>query len=305
MRCIFFILLTSCSLAMAAQSVFIGHTIVNLADPQRENREISLEVYYPAKTSGENAPVIHPGTKKYPVVCFAHGYLMKPKDYSYIYEILVPEGFMIVMPDTETGIFPSHTDYAKDLRYISMHFPLLSEDPNSFFHGCIQSTVSLIGHSMGGGCAVLAAVENPAVHALVTLAAFDTSPSAIESSQMLEIPCLIFSGSNDRITKPKNHQFPMYENLPGVQKTWINILGGSHCQMAEKNSTCKLGEILIFNRASISSDVQHFTLKKYLIPWLRFYLKADVKAGKCFDQMLMEDKEIEFRQDSKLVNFED
>ncbi|MBE0652298.1 MAG: dienelactone hydrolase family protein [Bacteroidales bacterium] len=280
---------------LSAQPSLTGHTRVLLSDPDRNNREIPLEVFYPSDTFGIHVKVSDSPFRSHPVVCFAHGYIMKPEAYKNIVEMLVPEGFIVVFPDTETEMFPSHTEFALDIRFISRHFPLLNIDSASIFHERIDTSLALMGHSMGGGCAVLAAENNPEVDALVTLSALETKPSAISSSANIYIPSLVIAGSRDRVTRPEKHQLPMYRNLKSKEKTFINITGGSHCQMAMHDRRCRFGELSLFNNPGIDRETQHRILEKYLVPWLRFQLMGDKDSGRLFNEGA-NDPEIEFIQ---------
>jgi hypothetical protein len=80
---------------------------------------------------------------------------------------------------------------------------------------------------MGGGASVLAASSN-AADALVTLAAAETSPSAISAAAQVAIPSLTLSGTEDWIAPPANNQLPIYANLASIYKSYLSFTGTGH-----------------------------------------------------------------------------
>lgn len=57
-------LIISCGIAgmliipqVAAQTYQVGHVAMSFTDPARNNRQIPVEVYYPAVAAGEEVPV--------------------------------------------------------------------------------------------------------------------------------------------------------------------------------------------------------------------------------------------------------
>ena len=51
----------------------IGQTTITLSDPARGNRQVTAEVYYPASSSGQNAPIL---AGVYPLLVHGHGFVM-------------------------------------------------------------------------------------------------------------------------------------------------------------------------------------------------------------------------------------
>jgi hypothetical protein len=160
------------------------------------------------------------------------------------------------------------------------------------FYQRIDSMSCVMGHSMGGGAAFLAAQQSPSIKAIATLAAAETSPSAINAAASLSIPALLLAGGNDCVTPPSGHQIPMYNSLQSDCKTYISINGGSHCQMAEYNFYCAFGEATCSPSPAISRAQQHLVINRYLTPWLQSILKGDETAGEVFDSTLRVDPEV-------------
>lgn len=303
MRIILLIFLLLINYSLFAQPYSVGHTIINLEDTSRDNRLIPIQVYYPSDSAGMDVPFIDMENKGCPWIIFTHGYHLKPKAYKNIFNTLVPIGYIVVMPATGTGLLPSHSELARDIIFLAKHLKNYTTQYKGPLHNRFDSTFCIMGHSMGGGCSCVAAAQLPEANTLVTLAAYDTNPSAISAAGEIQIPSLMISGSKDKITRPGKHQLPIFENIPAEKKIWINILGGSHCQMLSRNGFCRTGEIMLLNNPSISRDKQLEILNKYLVPWLDFTLRNDKDAGLLFINNLKKDGEIEYKSGNyRIIN---
>jgi predicted dienelactone hydrolase len=275
-----------------SQTFNIGHTILLMIDSERRNRKVPVEVYYPADSFGDNLPVCTAGSMKFPVLCFAHGYLMSWDSYTYIRDALVPQGFIIVFPKTEGELFPSHMDLAMDISFILRKISEYGSDKSSIFFNRVQRMNCAMGHSMGGGSSILAAESDSSITALAVLAPAETRPSAIKSAASVKIPALIISGENDCITKPEAHQVPIFNGLRSISKLMITIKGGSHCQMAERSFPCNLAEFTCGPDPSISRKEQQKVVIRYLVPWLNYYLKGDSASAKELSSMVGSDTSV-------------
>ncbi|MFO7722423.1 MAG: hypothetical protein R6V49_04280 [Bacteroidales bacterium] len=284
-----------------AQPFEIGHTTINFVDPDRNNRQVSTEVYYPADMAGDDVPFSLQFTLPVPLVVFGHGFLMVWSAYENIWSALVPQGYIVAFPTTESSLSPNHDEFGKDLAFVVRAASALSGNQASLFYQRIDTMACVMGHSMGGGSACLAAAGEPMIQAIATLAPAETTPSAKAAAAGINIPSLIFAGGNDCVTPPPAHQVPIYDSLASTCKTYISITGGSHCQMAEYNFYCNLGESTCTPPPAISRPQQHIVINRYLIPWLAFFLKGDASAGALFDQTLQGDPEILTTKNCSLV----
>ncbi|TFH26378.1 MAG: hypothetical protein E4H10_07160 [Bacteroidia bacterium] len=279
-----------------SQNYEIGRMETDFIDPSREDRLIEALILYPADSAGFDVAVALPVRKGFPVIVFGHGYLMPADAYRNIWESLVPEGYVVVLPRSGSGMFPSHKEFGFDMAFMLEEMIRLNRDSASLFSGKLKPDGCLMGHSMGGGAAILGAPQSRAVRTLVILAPLDTRPSAVKTAQEISLPSLVFAGSNDCITPPKKHQLPIYESLQSSQKTYINIKGGSHCQMAENNRHCNFAEASFDLEPGITREEQHRILNCYILPWLDFYLCGDTAAGRRFEQSLDADPAISYKR---------
>ncbi len=285
------------------QPVPIGKTKMVVSDPERDHRKIRLQIFYPADSSGRDVPVSSVLRGKFPYICFGHGYLMSVRNYRNLWTAVVPWGYIFIYVKKERGLAPSHLEMARDMHYITTHFHRQAKDSGSLFYNRIAPNSVLMGHSMGGGAAVLAAAfRGSPAKALCALAAYNTRPPAVKAAKKISIPVILFAGSNDCITPPRQHQFPLYDSLNSREKILINITGGSHCQMANRSIACKLAEAFCPSGPGISTREQHNLIRRFLIPWLDFHLKNQPEAGAKFDSLIVSESAIQYRRSWSLKN---
>lgn len=268
------------SLVSLGQTFQVGHKQKTFIDANRANRNITTEIYYPSASAGENVAI---SSGLFPVIVFGHGFAMTWSAYEVEWNAIVPNGYIMIFPTTETSISPSHEDFGKDIAFLVEAMKAEGINSTSLFYGAVAATSAVMGHSMGGGSAFLAVQYDSAITALATFAAAVTTPSSITAAKSITIPSIVFSGVNDCVAPPAQHQIPMYDSLLSVCKTLVNITGASHCQFANVNTSCYFGEGTCSPQATISSSVQQTTTFDLLLPWLNFYLK-----NACSDAILFQ-----------------
>lgn len=271
---------------IGAQPFHIGHRQITFVDVERNDRPILTEVYYPSAMNGDNVPISDLEGESFPVIAFGHGFVMEWSAYANIWNALVPQGYIIAFPRTETGISPDHLTFAKDLAFIISAIQEEGRTTGSPFFGRVDSTSCVMGHSMGGGSSFLAVEFNPNITAVVNFAAAETNPSAIDVCSTISIPALVFVGGNDCITPPETNQELMYDALTSDCKTLVEIKGASHCQFAEQNVFCSFGELTCSPSPEISREEQHHLVDTLLIPWLAYHLKGKCQASVDFQSIL-------------------
>jgi predicted dienelactone hydrolase len=281
------------SFSASAQTFNIGHRHLKIVDSSRDNRWVTTEIYYPADTAGDDVAATKSNEPTFPLIVFGHGFIMKWTAYRYLWEALVKNGYIVAFPLDEGSFDANHAELSKDMVFLVHWIQKQNHAKIAFLQGRVAATSCVMGHSMGGGAAVLAAAQDTSVTALVTLAMAETHPSAIKAAKHIRQPALFFSGSHDCITKPAHDQIPAYDSLRGKCNLYVNILGGSHCYMAESNFACGLGEATCGPKPSISRERQHEIVLKYLVPWLDLQLKNKQGNSATLFRMLSADKEIE------------
>jgi pimeloyl-ACP methyl ester carboxylesterase len=300
-RVIFFLSMIMCCFLTVSGQYETGHTCMELRDSARGNRRVKFEVYYPVPAPAVNEAPAEINGGKFPVICFAHGYQHPGDQYGNLVGILVPSGYIMLNLTTFEGPFPSHRGYADEVRFLAASVVKLGADTASPLYGIADTLCILMGHSMGGGAMFHAAADNADVDAVVALTPYDIRPSAIEAASRVTVPTLIFSGTSDCITPPEKNHIPMYERSAAEDKTYISIINGSHCGMGDSRK-CFMAERIAGCRGGMNTEEQTAILKRYMIPWLDFFLKGDRDQGCAFNMTLTSDEIVTWLQSRPLVS---
>ena len=174
----------------------------------------------------QGAPGLGGGRTAYPVLAFGHGFLQRPWRYRGFVESLAARGYLVVAPDTRAGPLPSHRGLADDLwlavEAVRAAEPLADAD-----------LAVAVGHSMGAGCALLAATRAPGFCAVATMSALDTRPSMRPALGSLAIPTLFVVGTADTVVPPERTR-TVYAATAG-SPTWVEIPGGGHCGFLDRS----------------------------------------------------------------------
>lgn len=278
----------------------VGTTARTFVDPARSGRSVACDVYYPAPTAGQNVPVAEGA---FPILSFGHGYLIGAERYAYLGNGLASAGFIVVLAESEGGLFPDHGAFGLDLAFVLRALADESETPGALFEGHVAPESAVLGHSMGGGASFLAADSDPDIDAIANLAAAETNPSAIAAASRLTMPALLLAGELDCVTPPEDHQVPMYEALTSDCRTLVTIRQASHCQFAESGSLCELGEFSC-DDPGLGRAEQQAVVLQLLVPWLRAQLTGDMGAWDEF-QIRIAESDVIAVQDCALADLEE
>jgi dienelactone hydrolase len=262
-----------------AQNYLTGTRSVTFTDPSRSNRSIPTDLYYPSNTAGANVALAS-GIDSFPVVVIGHGFSLTPSSYVKLADSLARTGYIVALPNTETGLSPSHDNFGKDIAFLAEAIPAQNAVSTSFLYQRVKPRAAVGGHSMGGGCSFLAAASGkPEIKALFNFAAAETTPSATAAAASVNFPTLIFAGSRDCIVPPAT-QLAMYNNTPAACKTYINITGATHCLVANNNGLCTFGQTTSgCNNPSITVDAYLIKTLSLLRPFLDYVLKENCFRG--------------------------
>lgn len=155
-----------------------------------------------------------------PVLAFGHGFLQRPWRYAGLLTSLAARGLVVVAPDTQAGPVPSHRRLAENLWSAAEWAVTTQPDAD-------RARIVAVGHSMGGGAALLAGIRHAGIVAAVGIAALDTRPSMKVALGRLPIPTLLVVGSVDSVVPPARTR-ELYAALPG-SAAWREIDGAGHC----------------------------------------------------------------------------
>ncbi len=191
----------------------------------------------------------------YPVIAFGHGFAQSPSRYASTLTAMAARGTIVIAPASEAGLLPSHSRLADDL-WLSLRWARAN------VRGASATLDAVGGHSMGGGAALVAADRHPAIDAVLTLAAAETTPSATEASAGVSVPALFVVGTQDEIVAPATTR-AMYAAKP-PPATFAAIVGGYHCGFNDSTSFFGLG----CDSGSISRSRQLALTHALLGDWL-------------------------------------
>ncbi len=215
----------------------IGTTTIEFVDPDRNGRSISVRIKYPAEVSGTD---VAPAAGEHPILAWGHGLTVGVDSYAPLWEALVPAGFVIALPRTESTFGANPLALGRDLAFVIVALQAASDDAGSILYQAIDTTVSAIGgHSMGGGAATLGAAENPWIDTLVSMAALETAPSAVAAAANISMPVLAIGGLADCVTPLATNQGAIYHAIVGSPcKYLVRLVGGTHCGFLQAGSPC-------------------------------------------------------------------
>ena len=251
---------------------YVGNRSITFVDPSRANRNISCLVYYPASSEGANAPVLQGST--YPSLSFGHGFTLNPNLYVSLYRHFASWGYVVIAPSTETGFSPNHTNFALDLAFVLKDMKRRNTLASDIFFGVIDTTVTgVFGHSMGGGCSVLAGSFDTSITAVASLAAANTNPSSITAANLIKAPQLYLSGQRDSIASYWTQQLPHYNNSYPFKQI-VNIKGGNHSYFHLIPGL----DDLVDNPATITRAEQQRLTRRYVTSFFNIFLKNDTNS---------------------------
>ena len=288
----------------------IGHISLSFEGSPGSRGEIPVDVFYPAGEEGESTPVAAGG---FPLLVFGHGYGMQVLDYAYLWETLVPAGYVFVM----SGRLSDATvldleDYARDLRFVLSRLKEEGEDPASCLFGHLDDASALMGHSAGGGASVLAAADTLSedglnfrtVLLLAPLGAVaypvvgERHPAA--EAARIDAPALVIEGGKDCTTPPAFNSRPIFATFPeGGSSFLVTLPLGDHCGFSDdggptsdscsfaENSLCSPFFPFVNLQGETLGSVEQTRVVGALVrPWLDSYLKGDPGALDLFEERL-------------------
>ena len=248
-------------------------------------RTIGTEVYYPATVAGNNQPV---ATGQFPIVVFGHGFAMTYDNYDNVYNRLASLGYIVLLPRTESGIFPTpvHADFGLDLKLLANQGMALNtiNTPTALatFNGKVIQKSAVGGHSMGAGCSFLAASGNNTVTCVFNFAAAtsNNTPNSIASASLVTVPTLVISGQLDSVADSLV-QNSHYNSTAAAKKFHVIIKDVTHCDFGNGTSgTCNIGQGSCGNTTCNMNLFRRYMT--YVEPFLDHQLKGICLKGKQF-----------------------
>jgi dienelactone hydrolase len=160
---------------------------------------------------------------------------------------LASQGFVVITFDT-TSIFDFPDQRATQL------LAALDYVRNT---SAVQSRVddnrlAVMGHSMGGGGSLSAALSRPALQAAIPLAPWHLT----SNWSGVRTPTLVIGAQNDFIAPVSGHAEPFYQSLPAtLDKAYLELSGADH----------------------LAPNAPNTTIAKYSIAWLKRFVDNDTR----------------------------
>jgi len=234
---------------------------------------LPVEVRYPASVDGSGA--VAEGV--FPLIVFGHGYRQSYADYADIWEALVPHGYIIAFPDKLSSSASMDLDaYARDLLFVAVTMHAVASDGTSRYFKRIADGTAFVGHSTGGGAAIVAA-------------------SQIAAAPAVSSSVLILDADEDCLTPPRTHSQAIYPNLSHAFQIYrVTVLQGDHCRFSDprgpgqaicvgdERAACTAAlAVLLRQRPTLGSAPQNGVTAPYLVSWVGHHLygNTDLPVG--------------------------
>lgn len=322
MKRILLLIITSLliNVCIFSQTFQVGKRTITYQDPARNNRNIETVVFYPANTGGTNVPVAN---GVFPAIVFGHGFIMANEAlYQYLWDNLVPEGYICLFPKTEGGAppfnTPKHEEFGKDLRFLNEKIKSENNNSSSPFYGKVSNKTVIMGHSMGGKATYIAAENYTNVTAIISLAAAMSNPPWPYTSShgydalglsvpTVSVPSLVIDAEFDCVVPENEGHIVIYNTLPASTcKTYVNILGGGHCYFASQAgggfTSCESGEGSCDDDFTITREQQNQTVLNIIKPYLKYYLKDDYASINSFLNFITTSPTVTYQRSCQLPN---
>lgn len=182
----------------------------------------------PLDPSGIPGQVIAPVSgRDLPVVAFGHGWLQPVTRYTKLMRHLASWGFIVVAPATERGPVPSHSGLGADLSR-ALRAVVTGRVAGGVITGS-AAKLGVLGHSVGGGAAVLAAASDSAIKAVVTVTPVATN-TARAAAGRIHVPALHLVGQVDAMS---DHAGADFARSWGGPVQLREVKGAKHLGLSE------------------------------------------------------------------------
>ncbi|MBP2328848.1 dienelactone hydrolase [Kibdelosporangium banguiense] len=133
--------------------------------------------------------------------------------------------------------------------------------------------LGVIGHSMGGGGALVAATQRPSLKAAVGLAPFKPSGNLAND----RVPTMFIAGNRDTVVTP-SYLDGLYGSLPAAtKKAYVQINGADHL-FATKPNTVEMRTLIPWLKIFLDNDTRY---SQFLCPTLLDKTGVSMYRGTC------------------------
>jgi predicted dienelactone hydrolase len=195
------------------------------------------DIYAPTDTSA--------GT--FGAVVIAPGFTARKSSMAWLAPRLASQGFVVFNIDTLT----TSDQPASRGRQLLAAADFLTQ--RSTVRARVDATrVAVVGHSMGGGGTLEAALSRPSLQAAIPLTPWNTT----KSWSRVTVPTMVVGAENDSIASVRSHAEPFFQSLPSSPgKAYLELNGASHFAPNSSNTT----------------------IAKFSISWLKLFVDNDTR----------------------------
>jgi len=253
-----------------------------------------LEVYDTSRQTWVYGRLHYPNStilkgEKIPLVVLSPGWVQSSKWYDYIWENLVPQGYVVVVMatwDLNPSSFPIYKTYEQ--LFMLSHLQNESKsNSKSPIYGMLNSMAVAMGHSEGGQASYFAGSVKMTGHQYP--GKFNTTivlsgcwvggqDDAIAAVQNQTIPIFFITGTSDCMCPPGEYDLLFYKESTSTCKYVANIVDAGHCDFGWDgldNLPCKLVcDLLgcVFDWI-IFPSTQQSIVNSYILPWVDWITK--------------------------------
>ena len=130
-----------------------------------------------------------------PAIAFGHDWMKSIDDYHATLRHLASWGIVVAAPATESGFKPDHAGFSADLDSAMQILAGVRLGNGNIT--VAPGKIGVAGHGMGGGAAVLSAVDNDKVKAVAAIYPANTAPSSIQAARNIFLPGMVIGADDD------------------------------------------------------------------------------------------------------------
>ncbi|MGI5166538.1 alpha/beta hydrolase [Spirillospora sp. CA-253888] len=194
-------------------------------------------IYYPTSTAE--------GT--FGAIAMSPGYTADQSSLAWLGPRLASQGFVVFIIDTLTR-FDQPDSRGRQLQAALDHLT-----QRSTVRSRIDATrLGVMGHSMGGGGSLEAALDRPNLQAAIPLAPWNLT----KNWSGVRVPTMVIGAENDSIAAVDSHSIPFYTSIPAAsEKAYLELDGASH----------------------FAPNTSNTTIAKYSVSWLKRFIDNDTR----------------------------
>ncbi len=266
---------------------------------------LPVEVRFPIM-GDEDAP-----EETFPLIVFGHGFQHSFRDYAYLSDALVPQGYVVAFPDRmATSAYIPLDAYAQDLLFVAQALRTLSMDPTDRLYGAIGPSTAFMGHSTGAAAVLVALATKPVAETAVLLAPLGdlrltpvSGSCPVAAAEAVSPSVLVIDAAEDCLTPPRGHSVPIFHALERASaRHRITLVQGDHCGFSDARgpaqAVCRAAERARCLRGFPPVSVQGPTMgpaaqnaltARYVLGWLEHELRGHEEAFEYLTEALADD----------------